>query len=98
MDRELLLEIGTEEMPASWLPALTTQLGVVLETTLKEARLAVDEPIETYSTPRRLTVRSARIAERQSDLEELATGPPVSAAFAADGSLTPAGAGFAKKH
>jgi glycyl-tRNA synthetase beta chain len=98
VDRELLLEIGTEEIPASWLPALTSQLGQVLEARLKDARLAVEEPIETYSTPRRLTVRSARIAERQTDLEESVTGPPVSAAFGPDGQLTPAGAGFAKKH
>jgi glycyl-tRNA synthetase beta chain len=97
MDRELLLEIGTEEIPAGWLPGLTAQLGTVLEAKLKDARLSTDEPIETYSTPRRLTVRSARISERQSDLEELVTGPPVSAAFAADGTLTPAGAGFVKK-
>jgi glycyl-tRNA synthetase beta chain len=97
MDRELLLEIGTEEIPAGWLPALTAQLGQVLAARLKDARLAIEEPIETFSTPRRLMVRSARIAERQTDLEELVTGPPVSAAFAADGKLTPAGAGFAKK-
>lgn len=97
MDRELLLEIGMEEIPASWLPGLTTQLGVVLEAKLKEARLTTDEPIETFSTPRRLTVRSAKISERQTDLEELVTGPPVSAAFGADGKLTPAGAGFVKK-
>ena len=97
MDRELLLEIGTEEIPAGWLPGLTTQLGQVLEARLKEARLAIEEPIETFSTPRRLTVRSARIGERQTDLEEVVTGPPVSAAFGADGKLTPAGAGFAKK-
>jgi glycyl-tRNA synthetase beta chain len=97
MDRELLLEIGTEEIPASWLPGLTTQLGQVLEAKLKDARLSSDEPIETFSTPRRLTVRSAKISERQADLEELVTGPPVSAAFGADGSLTPAGAGFVKK-
>ena len=43
MDRELLLEIGTEEIPASWLPGLTTQLGQVLEAKLKEARLSADE-------------------------------------------------------
>jgi glycyl-tRNA synthetase beta chain len=97
MDRELLLEIGTEEIPASWLPGLTTQLGQVVASKLKDARLFTDDPIETFSTPRRLTVRFARIAERQSDLEELVTGPPVSAAFGADGKLTPAGAGFAKK-
>ncbi len=97
MDRELLLEIGTEEIPASWLPGLTAQLGQVLEARLKELRLTADEPIETFSTPRRLTVRSAKIAERQTDLEELVTGPPVSAAIDKDGKLTPAGAGFAKK-
>jgi glycyl-tRNA synthetase beta chain len=97
MERELLLEIGTEEIPASWLPGLTAQLGTVLEAKLKEARLSTDEPIETFSTPRRLTVRSAKISERQTDLEELVTGPPVSAAFAPDGTLTPAGAGFVKK-
>ncbi len=97
MDRELLLELGLEEIPASWLPGLTQQIGQVLEAKLKEARLTTDEPIETFSTPRRLTVRCARIAERQTDLEEVLNGPPVSAAFDKDGKLTPAGAGFVKK-
>lgn len=96
MDRELLLEIGTEEIPASWLPGLTTQIGAALEAKLKEARLSVDEPVQTYSTPRRLIAHAARIGERQTDLEELVMGPPVSAAFK-DGALTPAGAGFARK-
>ena len=96
MDRELLLEIGTEEIPASWLPGLTTQIGVALEAQLKDARLSVDEPVETYSTPRRLIARVGKIGERQADLEELVMGPPVSAAFK-DGALTPAGAGFARK-
>ena len=41
MDRELLIEIGTEEMPASWLPALTAQIGAALEARLKDARLSV---------------------------------------------------------
>ncbi len=97
MDRELFIEIGTEEIPASWLPGLTAQIGTAVEARLKDARLSVDEPVETYSTPRRLAARVGKIGERQTDLEELVTGPPVSAAFAADGTLTPAGAGFAKK-
>lgn len=96
MERELFLEIGTEEIPASWLPALTTQIGAALEAKLKEARLSVDEPVQTYSTPRRLVARVGKIGERQTDLEELVMGPPVSAAFK-DGVLTPAGAGFARK-
>src|SRR5688572_24006375 len=97
MDRELLIEIGVEELPASWLPGLTRQLGERLEARLKEHRIAPGAPVEAYSTPRRLTARLAKIAERQEDLEEVVTGPPVSAAFGADGRPTPAAVGFAKK-
>jgi glycyl-tRNA synthetase beta chain len=98
MDRELLLEIGCEELPASWLPGLTNQVGEVLVAQLNEHRLAPEAPAETYSTPRRLTVRIARLAERQTDLEEVLNGPPVSASFAADGTPTPAAVGFAAKN
>ena len=98
MDRELLLEIGCEEIPASWLPGLTTQLGAQLDASLKELRLLPEAPIETFSTPRRLTARIAKLAERQTDLEELVTGPPVSAAVGKDGAASPAAAGFAKKY
>jgi len=97
MDRELLLEIGTEELPASWLPGLTNQVGEVLGDQLKTHRLVPESPVDTFSTPRRLTVRIVRVPERQTDLEELVTGPPVSAAFKPDGSATPAAAGFASK-
>ena len=97
MDRELLLEIGVEELPASWLPGLTRQLGERVEARLKEHRIGLAAPVETYSTPRRLVARIAKIAERQEDLEEVVTGPHVSAAFGADGQPTPAALGFAKK-
>jgi glycyl-tRNA synthetase beta chain len=98
MDRELLIEIGVEELPAAWLPGLTRQLAERLEARLREHRIAPGAPVETYSTPRRLTARLGKIAERQEDLEEVITGPPVSAAFAPDGNPTPAAMGFAKKH
>ena len=97
MDRELLLEIGCEELPASWLPKLTQQVGDVLAGQLGAHRLLPEAPSETYSTPRRLAVRIAKLAERQTDLEELVTGPPVTASFTADGVPTPAAAGFAAK-
>ena len=97
MERELLIEIGTEELPARWLPGLTAQIGQALEARLTEARISIDEPVQTFSTPRRLTACVGRIGDRQSDLEELLTGPPASAAYGPDGQLTPAGAGFAKK-
>jgi len=98
VDRELFIEIGTEELPASWLPGLTTGFGAALEAGLKSLRLSADAPVETFSTPRRLTARFARVSERQTDLEEVITGPPVSAAFMADGQPTPAAVGFARKN
>ena len=97
MERELLIEIGVEELPAAWMPGLTTQLRDKLKARLLELRLAALEEPEAFSTPRRLTVRVGKIAERQEDLEETITGPPVSVAFGADGQPTPAGLGFAKK-
>jgi glycyl-tRNA synthetase beta chain len=97
VDRELLLEIGCEELPAGWLPALTNQIGEVVAAELRERRLVPESPIESFSTPRRLTVRVARVPERQTDHEELVTGPPVSAGFAPDGAPTAAAIGFAAR-
>ena len=79
MDRELLIEIGCEEIPAGWLPNLTTQLRQQLEARLKDFRLPLGAPVESFSTTRRLTARVGKLAERQTDFEELVTGPPVSA-------------------
>jgi glycyl-tRNA synthetase beta chain len=98
MDRELLLEIGCEELPASWLAPLTKQLADRLAAKLTAFRLTAGAPIETFATPRRLTAAIARISERQSDLEEPVSGPPVSAAFGPDGKPTPAAIGFARKN
>src|SRR5215467_15820578 len=97
MDRELLLELGCEEIPASWLPTLTNQVGETLAAQLSERRLPPETAVETYSTPRRLMVRIERIPERQTDFEELVNGPPVAASFAPDGAPTPAAVGFAAK-
>ena len=98
MFRELLIEIGCEEIPASWLPSLTGQLGGHLGRCLDEARLEWTAPMQTFSTPRRLGVHVGGVANRQSDLEETLTGPPVRAAFDAEGHPTAAAAGFARKH
>ncbi|HEX7484521.1 MAG TPA: glycine--tRNA ligase subunit beta [Vicinamibacterales bacterium] len=98
MDRELLIEIGTEELPASWLPALTRQLGGHLAARLAGFRIPPDAPVETFSTPRRLTARVARMPERQTDLDEVINGPAVTAAFKPNGEPTPAATGFARRH
>ncbi len=47
MDRELLIEIGVEEVPASWLPSLVSQLAQVTTAQLKTARLDIDAPVES---------------------------------------------------
>jgi glycyl-tRNA synthetase beta chain len=98
MDRELLIEIGVEEIPASWLPGLTVQAAERLDARLKELRLPPAAPIESFSTPRRLTVCVGKLAERQTDFEDVLMGPPVAASFDASGQPMPAATGFARKH
>ncbi len=98
MDRELLIEIGVEEVPASWLPGLTVQLAEVTKTALKTARLEIDGTVDTWTTPRRLTVCVSKVGERQADKEDVISGPPVAAARDASGQPTPAAVGFAKKN
>ena len=97
MDRELLLEIGVEEMPASWLPPLAAELADKLKTRLTESGLPVKVSIESHATPRRLAACVPELVDRQDDRDEVITGPPVSAAFDADGHPTNAGLGFARK-
>ena len=97
MAKALLLEIGCEEIPASWLPSLTRQLGDCLVARLDDARLAHEGAAEAFSTPRRIGAHVPEVADRQADLEETVTGPPVSAGFDAAGQPTPASQGFARK-
>jgi glycyl-tRNA synthetase beta chain len=98
MDRELLLEIGVEELPAAWLPGLTTQLGARLQARLSEQGLGPKLAVETHSTLRRLTACVGELIDRQEDRDEKIMGPPVSAAFDAEGHPTNAGLGFARKN
>jgi glycyl-tRNA synthetase beta chain len=97
MDRELLVEIGVEELPASWLPGLTTQLRDRLKARLTEEGLTSKSPVEAFATPRRLTACQPELIDRQDDRDEDMMGPPVSAAFDAEGHPTNAGLGFARK-
>ena len=95
--RELLLEIGCEEMPASWIPGLEAQLAERLAAQLEAARVVCRTPVRAFVGPRRLVAAVAEAADRQSDLEETVTGPPVRAAFDAAGEPTRAALGFARK-
>ena len=98
MAQELLLEIGCEELPASWLPTLTQALGYSFAVRLTEHRLNSETAVETYATPRRLTLRIEKLASQQLELEQTIVGPPVSASFDPNGEAMPAAIGFARRH
>jgi glycyl-tRNA synthetase beta chain len=97
MDRELLLEIGVEELPAAWLPGLTSQLADRLRARLLERGYPLKTGVETHATPRRLCACLPELVDRQEDREETVMGPAVSAAFDPEGHPTNAGLGFARK-
>jgi glycyl-tRNA synthetase beta chain len=97
MPADLLFEIGCEEIPAGMLTRALAELPRLVETRLATARLD-HQGVQVLGTPRRLAVIVRGLAERQPDLNEEVVGPPASAAFAADGSLTKAGQGFAAKN
>ncbi|THB69924.1 MAG: glycine--tRNA ligase subunit beta [Desulfovibrio sp.] len=92
---EFVLEIGTEEMPARFLPGLTRDLETLLAKALDEAQVEYDQ-VRTLATPRRLVAHIPDLAQGQQESEELVTGPPLRVAFDTDGNPTKAGAGFAK--
>jgi glycyl-tRNA synthetase beta chain len=93
---EFLLEVGCEEMPASWLPGLTEQLGQRFAEIAARERLEPGE-VRAFSTPRRL-VLVAQVVSRQSAREEQVFGPALRAAKDAAGKWTPAAEGFARKN
>ncbi len=96
--RDLLVEIGTEELPSSELKALMDAFGANLATALQAARIGFSSEAETFATPRRLAVRISGLAGAQSAESVEHRGPPVTAAFADDGSPTKAAEGFARRH
>ncbi len=95
MTRDLVVEIGVEEIPAGYLPPATRQLRAEVEAFLGDARLAF-AAVEAEATPRRLVVFARGLAERQEDRVEEVLGPPWKAAFTPDGAPTKAAEGFAK--
>jgi len=93
----LLLEIGTEELPASFVVPALEELQRSLQDKLAAARLA-HGPIRPVGTPRRLALLVEAVVPRSPDLRRQVLGPPVKAAFAADGSATRAAEKFAEGH
>jgi glycyl-tRNA synthetase beta chain len=97
MSADLLFEIGCEEIPAKMLSNALAALPAQIKAKLDAQRLA-HGTIKVFGTPRRIAFVVQSVADRQPDLDEQVVGPPVGAAFAADGSVTKAGQGFAAKN
>lgn len=95
--RDLLVEIGTEELPSSELRNLGELFKDGLEDVLGFENLEFGQT-EWFAAPRRLAVRVHDLHEHQRDNVQEHRGPPVSAAFDAEGKPTNAAKGFARKH
>jgi len=95
MAKELILEIGTEEIPAGFLDEATQNLASLCRRALEENFLSYDG-LETFGTPRRLTLRVKGLADKQQDRTEEAYGPPIKIAFDEKGNPTKPALGFAK--
>ncbi len=93
--RDLLVEIGTEELPPKSLPALSAAFGDGILAGLAAAGIRHGK-VERYAAPRRLALLVRRVAEHQPDQELKRKGPPVGAAFAPDGAPTRAATAFAE--
>ena len=95
MAKDLLLEIGTEEVPAHVMPGVLAQLKERAEKAFQENRIAFAS-VRTLGTPRRMALLVKDLAEKQADVTSENRGPSVKIAFDADGKPTKAVQGFAR--
>lgn len=95
MGKELLLEIGTEEIPAAFLPKALKDMEEMIRQALADSRISCGE-VRTMGTPRRLFLAAASVAEMQEDQIVEKLGPARRVAFDAKGNPSPAALGFAR--
>jgi glycyl-tRNA synthetase beta chain len=95
MEKELILEIGTEEIPAGFLEEAIKNLGLIAQREFEENSLSY-ESINTFGTPRRLTLNVKGLSNKQEDRIVETLGPPSRIAFDENGAPTKAALGFAK--
>ena len=93
--KDLLIEIGTEELPPKALLKLSNAFKAGIEEGLEKAGLKHND-VQAYATPRRLAVLVNNLATAQEDSNVERRGPAVTAAFGEDGCPTPAATGFAR--
>ena len=95
MSVELFFELGTEEIPAGFIPRALDDIKRLLSEELAAARINYGE-IRSFATPRRLVISIADVATEQQRQELELTGPPARIAFDAEGNPTKAAEGFAR--
>ena len=95
MELDLLLEIGTEEIPARFIPGALKALKGLAQERFEHSRLQYRD-LKTVGTPRRLALLVFGIPPFQSDKEENIMGPPKNSAFSEDGRPTKVALGFAR--
>ena len=95
MAKELFLEIGTEEIPAGFLPKAMADMEALVRKEFTAARLEFGA-VRTFATPRRLALAVSAVAEQQPTLQVKAMGPAKQHAFDASGNPTKAAEGFAR--
>jgi glycyl-tRNA synthetase beta chain len=95
MTKELFLEIGTEEIPAAFLPKAMADLDALIRKEFEHARISHGE-VSTLSTPRRIALLVRDLDEQQPDAEVTALGPAKKVAYDTDGNPTKAAEGFAR--
>ena len=94
---EVLLEVGSEEIPAGMLPKAEEDLRTNLEKLLAAENLSDGVTVETFGAPRRLVAHVRGLREKQADVVNEVTGPPKSVAYDAVGEPTRAALSFAEK-
>jgi glycyl-tRNA synthetase beta chain len=94
---EVLLEVGSEEIPAGMLPKAEEDLRANLEKLLAAENLSDGVTVETFGAPRRLVAHVRGVREKQADVVNEVTGPPKSVAYDAVGEPTRAAISFAEK-
>jgi len=95
MQQDLLLEIGTEEIPARFMPGVLAQLETIAKAKFDDLRIQYGE-VRAVGTPRRLALIVREVAERQADKQSENKGPSVKIAFDETGAPTKAAQGFAR--
>ncbi|MEN6623198.1 MAG: glycine--tRNA ligase subunit beta, partial [Smithella sp.] len=95
MSKELLFEIGTEEIPAAFLTKAIIDIEEIVKKFFSEKRIPF-AGIKVLATPRRLCLYIAELAEKQEDQTIEKLGPAKKAAFDDNGNPSKAALGFAR--